>query len=64
MAYGKPDVGSRMGAGRVRAMGENARLEYEAKYTQAKYTPVINYRQLLAIYEEAITVQIVASSLM
>lgn len=34
----------------MRAMGEHARREYEAKYT-----PEINYRQLLAIYAEAIS---------
>jgi glycosyltransferase involved in cell wall biosynthesis len=34
----------------MRAMGGNARREYEAKYT-----PEINYRQLVAIYEEAIS---------
>ena len=31
------------------AVGEAARREYEAKYT-----PEVNYRQLLAIYEEAV----------
>ena len=34
----------------MRAMGANARRVYEAKYT-----PEINYRQLLAIYQEAIS---------
>ncbi len=34
---------------RAREMGENARLEYEAKYTKEK-----NYAQLKAIYNEAI----------
>lgn len=33
----------------MRRMGEAARAEYEAKYT-----PEINYRQLMAIYEDAI----------
>jgi glycosyltransferase involved in cell wall biosynthesis len=33
----------------MRAMGENARCEYAAKYT-----PEINYRQLMAIYDQAI----------
>lgn len=33
----------------MRAMGEAARREYVAKYT-----PAVNYRQLLAIYEEAV----------
>jgi len=33
----------------MQAMGENARCEYEMKYT-----PAINYRQLISIYEEAV----------
>ena len=32
----------------MRRMGENARAEYEAKYT-----PELNYRQLMSIYEDA-----------
>ena len=34
------------------AVGEAARREYEAKYT-----PEVNYRQLLAIYEEAVGIR-------
>ena len=34
------------------AVGESARREYEAKYT-----PEVNYRQLLAIYEEAVGIR-------
>lgn len=34
--------------GEMQAMGENARREYEAKYT-----PAINYEQLMAIYQNA-----------
>jgi len=35
----------------LREMGANARREYEAKYT-----PAVNYHQLMAIYADAIAV--------